>query len=252
MRAFLLSVSLALLGSSGLHGQTTPAPRSFVVASIHLNPVPWHVLVGYSSSGTRLTLEAYDPVSLIMEAYRVEQYQVSLALPRTEYYNLAAKAPDGVVPTRAEFRQMLQTLLADRFHLKFHREIRAMPVYALVLGKSGPKFKESAPDAKVVGRHGVNGRNQTVSASRYPMALLVTDLTSFLGVERPVLDKTGLTGAYDVHLEATPQWRIDNDPQLDDISIFDALQGQLGLRIEPQKADIEVLVVDHIGKPSDN
>lgn len=72
------------------------------------------------------------------------------------------------------------------------------------------------------------------------------------GVDRPVLDKTGLTGKYDIKLEATPEFRINNNPQPEDISIFDAVQNQLGLKLEPQKAMLEILVVDHAEKPSPN
>jgi uncharacterized protein (TIGR03435 family) len=73
-----------------------------------------------------------------------------------------------------------------------------------------------------------------------------------IGVDRPVIDKTGLTGKYDIRLEATPEFRINNNPQPDDLRVFEAVQQQLGLRLEPEKAMVDVMVVDHVEKPSGN
>ena len=77
-------------------------------------------------------------------------------------------------------------------------------------------------------------------------------ISSMFGPDRPVVDKTGLTGLYDFFVEATPEWRINNNPQPEDVSVFSAVQDQLGLKLEPQKAMIDILVVDHMDKPSPN
>jgi uncharacterized protein (TIGR03435 family) len=242
--------SLTLLAVGAAFAQSTP-PRALEVASIRPNPGPWRVLVGYSSSGTRLTLEGYDPISLIMEAFNLKRYEVAYTPQAMEVYDIAAKAEGDGNLTKAEFRPMLQALLADRFKLKFHREMRELSVYALVVGKSGPRFKESAPDAPRVANHGVNGRKQNATLTHATMESVAREIGNG-GIDRPVLDKTGLTGEYDIKLEATPEFRINNNPQPDDISIFDAVQNQLGLKLEPQKAMIEVLVVDHMEKSSAN
>ena len=71
-------------------------------------------------------------------------------------------------------------------------------------------------------------------------------------MDRPIVDKTGLTGTYAFKLEATPEFRINNNPESSDISVFTAVQEQLGLKLEAQKAPVEILVVDHIEKPSGN
>jgi uncharacterized protein (TIGR03435 family) len=147
---------------------------------------------------------------------------------------------------------MLQTLLIERFKLKFHREMREIPVYALVVGKRGPKFKESGANPLRVGHHGVKGRNQTMTFSHGTMEFLAASIWNGFSVDRPVLDKTGLSGAYDIELEATPEFRLRGEPQPRDISIFTAVQEQLGLKLEPQKGEFEVLVVDYIEKPSEN
>ena len=77
-------------------------------------------------------------------------------------------------------------------------------------------------------------------------------LPDFFGVGRPVVDRTGLAGAYDFKLEATPEYRLNRDPDAADLSIFTAVQQQLGLKLEPQRAAVDVLVVDHVEKPSQN
>jgi uncharacterized protein (TIGR03435 family) len=247
-RTWLNAATLAItLGNIWVSAQ---AP-AFEVASIRENPGPWHVLRGYSSSGARLTLEAWSPVDLIMEAYGLKRYQALSALPVTAFYDIAAKAGGDGTPTRAEFMPMLQTLLADRFNLRFHRETREVPVYAMVVGKSGVKFKESPPEKPFRSYGGVNGRNQYRELSQATMEM-VADRIAGEGIDRPVIDKTGLTGKYDIRLEATPEFRINNNPQPEDLRIFDAIQQQLGLKLEPRKAAIEVLVVDRLERPSAN
>jgi uncharacterized protein (TIGR03435 family) len=252
-RLLLATIFALTPGESQIPAQATGHSPAFEVASIRENLGPWHVLLGYSASGPRLTLEAYSPGGLIMEAYGLKGYQISYAASvrrpdQPEYYDIAAKAEGSGSPTRGEFRQMLQALLADRFRLAVHREMREMPVYALVVGKNGTKFPESKPESQLKRFHGVNGRNQYMDYVQATMEMVADGID----VDRPVVDKTGLTGKYDIRLEATPEFRIRNNPQPDDLSIFDAIQQQLGLRLEAQKSGVEVLVVDHIEKPSAN
>lgn len=247
-------VSVIALTISAAFGQTAQPPRAFEVASIKPHDGPLHSIFGFSSSGTRATYEVYSTSRLVMEAYNLNDYQVSFNVrqPEDEYYDIFAKAEGDGAPTRNDFRQMLQTLLADRFKLKVHRETKEMPVYALVVGKNGPKLKESAPDAVWSGRGTVNGRNQAMAQTKATMEDIAEAIRNNGFLDRPVLDKTGLTGTYDFKIESTPQFRINNNPELGDISVFTAVQDQLGLKLEPQKAPIEILVVDHIEKPTAN
>jgi uncharacterized protein (TIGR03435 family) len=247
---------LVLLMASGVFGQPAQPPRAFEVASIKPHAGPLSRIDHFSSSGPRVTLEGYPPMGLIKEAYNLENYQVPFVVPQPDsdyiYYDIFAKAEGDGVRTRDEFRQMLQTLLAERFNLRVHHEMKEMPVYALVVGKNGPKFKASAPDAVPSSRGGVNGRNQYMAQTQATMTDLAQTITNILFVDRPILDKTGITGTYDYRIEATPEFRINNNPELSDISVFTAVQEQLGLKLEPQKGPIEILVVDHIEKPSAN
>jgi uncharacterized protein (TIGR03435 family) len=242
--------------------QTTSRPGAapvFEVASIRPHQGPLRVLMGFTASGPRLTLEGYNLRALVMEAFNLRHYQVSFAGSNVGpdedadiNYDIAAIAEGDDSPTKDQFRQMLQVLLADRFKLKFRRETREMPVYALVVAKGGPKLKQSAPDTLPYGHFGVHGRNQTITSSKITMDDLANGIWNSFGPRLPVINKTGLTGAYELKFEATPEYRINNNPQPEDISLFDAVRDQLGLKLELQKASIEVLVVDHVERPSEN
>jgi len=178
---------------------------------------------------------------------------------------------------------MLQVLLEDRFKLTLHRENRQLPVYELTIGKGGAKLQsskegsctpysvDSPPPASTPGAPRPNfcgfhmtpdyGLNRTLDGKGITMAALAANLSrtyvSLLG--RNVIDRTGLTGGYDVHLK----WAMDslsapaglNTAPPSDVtgpSIFTALQEQLGLKLESAKGPVEVLVIDHIERPSVN
>jgi uncharacterized protein (TIGR03435 family) len=151
--------------------------------------------------------------------------------------------------------QMLQDLLAKRFLFAAHRETKELPVYFLVIGKNGPKLPDAKPDP--------NGPNTAVwnptmragiiTATAHNMT--TEGLANYLKepMSRTVLDKTGLTGTYEFTLRYTP----DNAPQpppggADAPSLITALQEQLGLKLEPGKGPVEVIVIDHIERPSGN
>lgn len=250
----IIGANLIVLLSSGVFGQSAVPSRTFEVASIRPHDGPLHTIFGFSSSGTRVTLEGYSSFGLVMEAYKLKNYQVSFppSVPQADvFYDIVANAEGDGAPTRDEFRPMLQKLLAERFNLKVHREMKEMPVYALVIGKIGPKFKESAPDATFSGHGGVNGRNQYMKQSKATMDDMVDAIRNF--ADRPVVDKTGLTGTYDYRIEATLDFRLhDGTDDPNDITIFSAVQDQLGLRLEAQRAMVEILVVDHMEKSSAN
>jgi uncharacterized protein (TIGR03435 family) len=244
-----MKLLLLLALASVAFGQTAP---EFEVAAIRLAACPCSVLHSFRPAGPNVTFEGYPWISLVTEAYNLKAHEVSFpdALEKAFnfdiFYNIQAKAEGDGPRTVAEFRAMLQTLLKDRFHLKFHYETKEMQVYALVIGKNGIKFKESDPAAAQSARISVNGRNQKLTATRMTMDTLSTNL--YL---RPVVDRTGLKGEYDIVLEATPEFRINNNPQPGDISIFTAVE-ELGLKLESQRAPIKILVVDSIEKPSEN
>lgn len=256
-------VLAALCGAFAQSGPLASPPLSpagsFEVASIRVRQgaPQWK----FAISGTRLTIESYTLFGLVKEAYNLQNYQIQMSdkLPLLSsmdtLYDITAKAEGDSIPTRDEFRQMLQLLLADRFQLKVHREQKEMPVYMLVVGKNGPKFHASAPDADPQAHFGFSGANNEYGMATMPKTTMKGLADSLSPVQgRPVLDKTGLTGTWDIKLFNTPEYKMSRGPEPNpgELSIFTAVQEQLGLRLDPQSAMVEVLVVDRVEKPSDN
>jgi uncharacterized protein (TIGR03435 family) len=158
-------------------------------------------------------------------------------------------------------RERLRNLLEDRFQLKTRRETKEQQVYALVLAKGGPKIQESKEGMGAMTRMG----RGMLTAQGVTPAMLASTLSQPLG--RPVIDKTGLTGKYDIELKWTPDpgqgpagltgplppgVQLPPPPDPNGPSIFTALTEQLGLRLESEKAPAEVLVIDRVEKPSEN
>jgi uncharacterized protein (TIGR03435 family) len=215
--------------------------------------------VGISTSGVRLTADATNLWGLICFAYNVKNpqlvYSGSELLKLGEpFYDVVAKAEGDAPLTRNQFRPMMQALLAERFKLQIHHEMREMPVYELVLAKNGPKLKASADDARKSAQTGPvggpNGRNHQVNLTKATIDELIDMIENLPGLDRPVLNKTGLTGTYDMKLIYTLDPMKDSDPG--DISLLMAMQEQLGLKLESQKAMFDFVVVDHAEKPSGN
>ncbi len=253
-RSFRRAAAAAMLVSA-LCGQSAPAPE-FEVASVKVHADPPRIM-GVKTTGARLIADAETVRGLIMWAYNLKNYQVEGPGPQSPvgdtFYDVVAKAGGDAEPTRDQFRAMLQSLLAQRFQLKLRRELREMPVYALVIGRNGPKLKPSGPDAEPGGRIQVVDRNYEITLQKATMSDVV-DVIANSFLDRPVVDRTGLTGTYNVALRYTPETRANraSAPDPADINIFSAVQEQLGLRLEPRKADVEIFVVEHVAKPSEN
>jgi uncharacterized protein (TIGR03435 family) len=186
----------------------------------------------------------------IQRAYGVKPYQViGPDWINRERYVIVAKA--SAPAPESTILLMLQTLLAERFRLAFHRESKEMPVYALVVAKNGPKLKPSASDggATQIGGPASGG----LKFEHASMDGLAFALTQNLG--QPVMNETGLTGAFDLQLvwsQDSARGRPEGSDPTDAPTIFTALQEQIGLRLESRKAPIEVLIIDHVEKPSEN
>jgi uncharacterized protein (TIGR03435 family) len=162
---------------------------------------------------------------------------------KSERFDINASMPPN---TRwEEMRRMMQTLLAQRFHLTIHRETKEQSVYALVVGKGGSKLQEVEP-----GEGRFNMSKGQIRAQKAPLFAFAERLSQF--VDRPVLDMTGLKGAFDFTLEWAPESGTgipagaggEAATASAGPSIFTAIQQQLGLRLEARKASVEVMVVD--------
>jgi uncharacterized protein (TIGR03435 family) len=139
-------------------------------------------------------------------------------------------------------------LLQHRFNLSAHLETRELPVYTLVVAKSGVKLQQAPPDEAASAMMMLKDKGEIDSISM-PLHSLPPLLTHEL--DRPVIDKTGLAGNYDFTLRFAPAMSTAPDSQ-DAASIFTAIQDQLGLKLEPTKAPLDVLIIDKLGKPTEN
>jgi uncharacterized protein (TIGR03435 family) len=147
----------------------------------------------------------------------------------------------------------VQALLKDRFQLQLHRETRTGSIYSLVIAKAGVKL--SSLSATQSPHRGINAGQGTMLGEAASTADLTSKLSRLLG--RPVMNNTGLEGNYDFKLEWTPDpgpSAPGGEPAETSVgpSLFSALQQQLGLRLEATKGPVDVLVIDHVDKPSDN
>jgi uncharacterized protein (TIGR03435 family) len=257
-----------LLASAAL-AQSQDRPR-FEVASIKLHSGVGNLVRIQPLPGGRLEVENLSLQHLMLFAYGVQDFQIQGAPDWTssERYDIQAKA-EGGTSGKLMTGPMLHTLLEDRFKLKFHRETKQFPVYVLTIAKSGLKMQHSKagncipftldsppppplapgePNRTFCGFNGfgVDGLNRKLEVFGVTMAELVAALQRS-ELRRTIIDKTGLSGTFDVGMT----WALD-DPSSPGPSIFTAIQEQLGLKLESTKGAVEVLVIDHVEKPSPN
>ena len=205
---------------------------------------PTHVGMQIFSPGPgRLTVMTATLKDMVAFAYRLRRHQVAggPAWFDGDKYDITAKA-DGRI-TNEQLKLMLQSLLATRFQLTFHRETRELLLYDLVVGKGGPKLREVDKAGLGLGLREtrLNGRGAT-------MPTLASSLSDKVG--RVVRDKTGLSASISSRSHRAPEGAPADDKNLPDL--FTAVQEQLGLKLEPAKGPVEVLTVDHAAKPSEN
>ena len=272
-----------------LDGQTADGQPTFEVASVR--PAPPYVegqdVQMRGGPGTDDPGRFTDPrgslTGLLAVAYGVARDQISgPAWLTTELYSVAARVPPNT--TKDQFHLMLQNLLAERFHLTLHHETREFQIYELVVAEGGPKMTASAnqpaPDRKGFPvlppgrRMAIDFNIQPVRATcRETMAQFAEHLGGWVnmsngdGIVRGsppaphVIDKTGLTEEFDFTLEFAGSVFIANSPEANTagdqgghgLSLFAALEKQLGLKLEKKKAGLDVLVIDHVDKvPTEN
>ncbi|HEY4088149.1 MAG TPA: TIGR03435 family protein [Bryobacteraceae bacterium] len=206
----------------------------------------------------RLTMRNLALRRMILIAWDVQDYQL-VGDPEwvgSEHYDVQAKADSGASVQQME-QPMLQALLQDRFRLRLHREKRELPIYELSVSAGGVKLQQSREGACAdsCGFHlTADGLNRMLDGKGVTMEMLAANLSrtynSSLG--RNVIDKTGLTGAFDIHLTWTIDALSSLPTDLAGPSIRGALQEQLGLKLQATKGLVDVLVVDHLEKPSAN
>jgi len=228
----------------------TAQSTAFAVATIR----PSAADVKFESDGetktTPTTLHMRDVTvdTCIKWAYDVQEAQVvGPDLLRSERYDILAKADQPV--TDDQMKLMLRQLLADRFKLTFHRETKEMRAYALTVVRSGHKLHPSAV--------GTKPSRENTAISTIAKGLTIQEFADFLAgpLKTPIVDQTGLKGQYDFVLDFTQYLPPGGPRGLDDFldAIPATLEGELGLKLERQtKIPVEVLVIDHVEKPSAN
>jgi uncharacterized protein (TIGR03435 family) len=215
--------------------------------------------MGMKISGTRITLDAWTVPEIAAEAYGLENFQLeSKSLPdatRQALYMIEARASGQSEPAKEDIAKMMQTLLAERFHLKFHREQRTMPVLALVADKKGPALKGSTGKDECAGLIGPPHPDDRIYRYRFincTLQPMVRALRGTISASRPIVDMTGLTGRYDIEIFATPEYKMKTASEPGDISFLDAVR-KLGLRLEEQNAEVKMVVIDGVdASPTEN
>jgi bla regulator protein blaR1 len=297
-----LSLCLCVLSSVVVaafpHAQTSMPAERFEVASVKPYKGPLTMISSNTEPGGRFVAQQQSLKDLVTLAYRVRDSQILggpswIASDRFDVNAMAARELPPFDPTGeiGPLERMLQSLLADRFKLVAHRETRELPIFALVMARSdgrpreklGEKLRPSSTDCASVfadraraGQPGplVTGDRPTcgmvvspwsIRIGGGPLSQLTTVLTNM--TNRFVVDRTGLTGNYDVDLQWTPQGMLmtrppgDNPPgpafpapppDANGATLETAIQEQLGLKLDPQRGFVPVLVIDRAERPSSN
>jgi bla regulator protein blaR1 len=261
VKLFILAVSVAF----------AQAP-AFEVASI--KPSDPNETGGFARflPGGRFEVHNAQLIFVIQQIYGVRDFQI-VGAPKwitdwvTARFDIEAKA-DGET-SEDQLRAMAKALLEDRFQLKVHKETRDLPVYALIPAKGGVKLAVAKDSGRPRGSGGVASMVKGwIQGTNVAMPGLILALSQVM--DRPVVDKTNFTDAFDFKLTWTPdsepssdvgcpagfaafqeQRKLKPEP-MSCPSIFTAVQDQMGLKLDPQKDPIDVLVIDHVERPSAN
>lgn len=246
----------------------SPAP-SYDVTSVKINPKgDPNKNITWNETPDGLRVENVTLELLIRQAYDLRSYQIERAPEWADQdeFDISAKIDGAEVrhlqtltkdQAAAERRLMLQALLADRFRLAAHRETKQGTVYALVVAKNGPKFREATPPAPPRMPISMGGGLLTFNGAPMPtLARLISQV-----INAPVVDHTGLAGKYEFTLKWTPdEFDLPTVAQQPDntssepvgTSIFTVIQEQLGLKLESTRSPVDSLVIDHVEPPTPN
>ncbi|MEI9968908.1 MAG: TIGR03435 family protein [Terracidiphilus sp.] len=244
-----LAVTVSCWATQSAPEVASTQSRAYEVASIRPSAPDPSGAGQVAITGDHFEARNLSAKQLVYIAYDIYSPDLISNLPQwadSAQFDIEAKLEDDKAhgPEHEHSRVILRALLADRFKLKSHYERLDRPVYALVVDEHGPKVKEAtaADSLEMSIQHG------RIHLRAATMAPLVEGVS--LMVERPVVDKTGLTGRYNIDLECTPdelEGTSDAGP-----SIFTVLREQLGLRLVSARSPINVLVIDQLERPSPN
>lgn len=249
--AILLTVVASLL-----LGQTPPvSPPAFEAASLRPANPPIGLIGLFTYPGGRIRVRQYTLEMLIEDAFNIRSFQIQGgpawmsenrydidAVPPASSISSKSNPPYAKAPPNDEQREMLQSLLADRFQLKTHRETRQGPIYLLLrtsrkLNLQAPKDTNGFPWAGIL--------NEGLAGENISMPVFATRLSGYL--RRPVIDQTGLKGSFDFKCDYPPE-----GPDADMLSLILTSVTEIGLKLEAAKGPVEMIVIDHAERPSVN
>ncbi|HVY94768.1 MAG TPA: TIGR03435 family protein [Bryobacteraceae bacterium] len=250
----VLAASIALVGF-GLAAFAQP-PTAFDAASIKLSAL-WKAggegskrsKIEYTAKS--LTMSNIDLADCVQWAYNVPSWQVTGPdFPDGERYDILARTEESV-PT-SQLRLMLRNLLETRFHLALRHETKMLPVYQLVIAKGGPKLPSPKSDSDLPPGHAAESLPRVQDGSflfqNVSMPTFAAELSELRGIELPVVDETHIAGIFDITLKSAASAMLRPDGP----SLFTLLQEQLGLRLLAAKSPMDVLVIEHVNRPSAN
>lgn len=238
------------------------ADPAFEVATIKPNNSGQRGLQALTFRGRNFITENSSLADLMMFAYGVQMKQIVGApewIEKDRYDILATPDKEGR-PNADQVKLMIKKLTADRFQLKFHHEKREMSAFVLRVGKEGAKLRPGEVNGTL---HGIGMQEARNGALLFVNNAPIGAFTSFLQslvLDRPVVDETGLGGRYDFTVTFTPdETQFGGQPPFAKPegvepapNLYEAMQEQLGLKLTPEKAQVDVLVVDRVEKPSAN
>jgi uncharacterized protein (TIGR03435 family) len=266
MRIILTVLALSVVLATSGRARQRDAAATFEVASIRQTEFPNEAYFSgfadgagmcgmwrFTVVGNRVSLRSVNLCSLIRMAYDVKDYQIVAPAWVTKkdpsvFFEIEGRAADGTTITVEQARLMLQSLLADRFKMTFHREPRAAPVYALMVGNRGHKLGNQ--EIPCPNKASFISGSGTLTSCRPQMSVAQIAFALSRELDRVVVDKTNLTGQYAFALRwssTDPLSGGDNLP-----SLFTAVQEQLGLKLDASTEPVDALVIDHIEPPSPN
>jgi uncharacterized protein (TIGR03435 family) len=257
MRLFLAPILAVGLCNALAHA--APEQLTFEVASVRISAPDISGMFLQPMPGGNVRIVGATLKNLIAYAYNTREFMISEGpgWAKSVRFDINGSV-ENASGNSQQIPERLRSLLAERFQLVIHTESKEQGVYALVVGKNGPKLREAQPESRASIRRG----SGSITGAAVGMQMLVLNLSNSL--ERPVLDQTGLAGRYDFKLEWSPDYEgrsssmaatgsgtpVAQDPN--GPPLFVALEEQLGLRLEARKAPAETLVIDHIARPSEN
>ena len=251
MKVWVWLAMMCVTGAQGQKAMVKEAHPTFEVAAIKLT-APENRNQGFHNDGNRVHIENETVKSMLMFAYGVHGKQL---VGQPAWVDETAYDVRGVLDTAGEpnlkqLQEAVQSLLGDRFGLKLKREKRDLSYFALRVAGT-PKIVKAANPEAAPDQSGNGGKNMVMKYTSNTMDEFIIGMNYF--TDRPVVNETGLAGRWDFTLRWTPDGLKGDDAAADAApGLFTAMKEQLGLKLEPAKGPVEVLVVDGVTRPSAN